>query len=84
MRSLFSTQIMEEMHVCTPRRIESPILLQLTGASAEDHERRSLDTSTPSTSSKKQYPPARAAIHDKQLEFIGRKIMNYLSNIINL
>jgi hypothetical protein len=83
MRSLFSAQIMEEMHVCTLRRIENPILLQLTGAS-EDHERRSLDTSIPSTSNKKQHPPARAAVHDKQLEFIGRKIMNYLTNIINL
>jgi len=29
MRSLFSAQIMEEMHVCTPRRNEHPILLQL-------------------------------------------------------
>lgn len=84
MRSLFSAQIMEEMHVCTPRRIENPILLQLTGASAKDHERRSLDTSIPSTSSTKQHPPARAAVHDNQLEFIGRKIMNYLTNIINL
>jgi hypothetical protein len=54
------------------------------GASAEDHERRSLDTSIPSTSSKKQHPPARAAVNDNQLEFIGRKIMNYLTNIINL
>jgi hypothetical protein len=42
------------------------------------------DTSIPSTSSTKQHPPARAAVHDKQLEFIGRKIMNYLTNIINL